>query len=469
MENNLDKIYSVLCKGLESDPLNVNLLYVMAGLYEIQGKLINAYVLYKKIGCISKDEMLSAVKLKIAKYENLKKIEDYKRRKKVLIIAYIFPPIGGSGVQRTLKFVKYLRKFNYEPIVVTVLYCEFMPKDNTLLCEIPDDIQIVRIKEASADERYYKDFVDFYAGIVKDDRLTEQYEFQLLKLQNNFKRLAFVTDINVTWAMEVVDKIGDIIDFDGIDLIYSTSGPYSDHIAGYYLKKKYRKPWISDFRDEWTNNPYFDLDRKSILYKMQRKMEDNILKYSDKVLTVSEISSENYINEFHLPENKVMTITNGYDEDDFESVEGYDKKRNDKFTIIFNGSLYFEIDPSCFIISVNQLIEEKKIPKEKISVEIVGEVERYILDKIVSIDIYGIIKILSYMPHVNSLKNASRADLLLLIIGGSTRLKSVYTGKVFEYLRLCRHIISLSPRNSLVEKLILETRRGRNFEISDTD
>ncbi|NLU09149.1 MAG: hypothetical protein GXW91_13265, partial [Clostridiales bacterium] len=85
MENNLDKIYSVLCKGLESDPLNVNLLYVMAGLYEIQGKLINAYVLYKKIGCISKDEMLSAVKLKIAKYENLKKIEDYKRRKKVLI------------------------------------------------------------------------------------------------------------------------------------------------------------------------------------------------------------------------------------------------------------------------------------------------------------------------------------------------------------------------------------------------
>ena len=197
-------------------------------------------------------------------------------------------------------------------------------------------------------------------------------------------------------------------------------------------------------------------------------MENNILRCSDKILTVSEISRGNYINEFNLAESKVKTITNGYDEDDFKSIRE-NKNRNDKFTVIFNGSLYLEINPYYFIIAVNQLIQEKKIHRKKISIEFVGKIEEDILDKIIKLDIYKVIEVKSYMTHVDSLRNASRADLLLLIIGSDVRVKSVYTGKIFEYLRLCRQVISLSPKGSLVEKLILKTHRGKNFEIDDVD
>ncbi|MCI1946303.1 methyltransferase domain-containing protein [Clostridium luticellarii] len=462
----IDQVCSMLNDGLKSDPLNVNLLYALAGLCEIKNRYINAYILYKKISKISSGIVGKIAKIKINEYEKLNVIEKYNRRKKVLIISYIFPPLGGSGVQRTLKFVKYLRDFDYEPIVVTVLCSEFMPRDDSLLYEIPEDVQIVRIEDTVGCSRYYKDFVDLYGGIVKDNYLIDQYEIKLLELQDNFEKLAFVTDTNAVWAMEVLDKIGDIVDFDGIDLIYSTSGPYSDHVIGYYLKERYEKPWISDFRDEWTNNPYFVLDDQSLLYKMQRKMEGNILKYADVILTVSEMSMENYIEEFNLDQNRIKTITNGYDEADFEDVF-IGNRKNDKFTVIFNGSLYLQIVPYYFIIALNELIEEKSIQKDKIDVEFVGKIEENILNRIVELDKYGIVSIKNYMSHMESLKNAGKADLLLLIIGKDSRLKSVYTGKVFEYLRLCRKIMSLSPEGSLVEKLIEKTHRGKNFEIDD--
>ncbi|WP_294182008.1 glycosyltransferase [uncultured Clostridium sp.] len=397
------------------------------------------------------------------------KDKQYKKNgKKVLMVSYIFPPIGGGGVQRTLKFVKYLKFFKWEPIVVTVgksFYDD--EEDKTLLEEIPRDVKIIRI-----DHNYFnslqlnpekiQQITDLIYGIIDDKLLMKKFIFNV---RNGEEILC--PDIYIGWVNILLSELEDKISLNSIDLIYTTGSPFSDHIAGFYIKKKYHIPWIADFRDEWTNSPYSKLLYKNNIfrYNFEKFMENNIVNYADKVITVTPISRSNYIKNFALRNNKVVTITNGYDEDDFKYIDSREQFK--KFIITYCGSMYLNRLPENFIVAINQLIIEKKINIDIFKINFIGKIDLPILEVIHKLDVYNLVKTKGYLSHNNCLYELKNSSLLFLPIGKEQKFKSIYTGKLFEYLRLYKPILSLSPKGSLVEQLLNLTRSGKNFEYED--
>lgn len=400
-------------------------------------------------------------------YKKKMDINKIGNRKKVLVIAYFFPPLGGAGVQRTLKYVKYLREFGWEPIVVTVGRSNYFAKDETLLSEIPEGVTIVRIDDVENDEltnKFLNKLINLYSEIVNNQELMNIYYKEINKNNENLQKLLFMPDFYSAWGCKVLEVIEQNIKFDEIDLIYTTSSPICDHIIGYCLKQKYDIPWVADFRDEWTNNPYVEYDKKSIKYTMEHYMENNIVQSADKVITITSISSDNYRKNFNLDNNKVITITNGYDEDDFIEIKCPEIK-NDKFTIIHNGLLYGIRTPETFLLAVKNLISKNLIDKDKLEICLTRTSEDENLKRY--IEVIGLtdnIKCLGYLSHKESLQLSNRADLLLLIIGQGEKCKGVFTGKIFEYLRLNKPILSLAPSGGVVDVLIKETDRGCNIE-----
>ncbi|MEW8992953.1 methyltransferase domain-containing protein [Clostridium sp.] len=468
MEGNEYVAESILKEGLEIQPFNFDILYNLAYLYETNEKYITAYRYYTKALKIIDGEIEESISNKLAELGKIKKVKEYINRKKVLFIAHIFPPVGGSGVQRSLKFVKYLRDFGWEPIVVTVGNTMYPLKDETLVSEIPEEIEVIRIDEGvNIDTAYANKLVQIYSGVVNDNGLMEEYIKELNKSQEHLSGLLLQPDTYILWTTEVLDKIDDKVDFVEIDMVYTTSGPYSDHIIGYYLKQKYNKLWVADFRDEWTNNPMADYDIESIHYKINFALERNLVSYADKILTTTDFATENYIKIFNLNKKKVNTITNGYDEEDFKGLK-LNTNKNEKFTIMHNGILYGNRSPISFIMAIKNLIEKKFISPKKIVVyftytENDEEYIKYIND----INLSENVKFIGYLNHLQSLEKAIQADLLLLIIGKEEKWKSVPSGKIFEYLRLCKPVISMSPENSVAENILEKYNRGRNFEFDD--
>ncbi|KNF09651.1 glycosyltransferases involved in cell wall biogenesis [Gottschalkia purinilytica] len=469
MEGSLEEAERNFLKGLEIESFNVDILYNLAYLYESQGKITSAYRYYIKIQKSSSDEiLLDEVKEKIKEYEKLNKIKDYKNRKKVLFISHIFPPLGGSGVQRSLKFVKYLRDFGWEPIVVTTGKTKFLLRDEEMISEIPEEVEIIRIDEVDKiDGRYSKKLIKLYSNIVNDNDLIKEYVHFISSSQEAYDNLILFPDQYIVWAKEVLEKIHDKVDFNGIDMIYTTSGPNSAHTIGYYLKERYSVPWIADFRDEWTNNPMMNYDKESIIYKMSFAFEQSIIHYADKVVTCTEISSDNYKRIFNLDNKKVDTITNGYDEDDFNNIKIQNYR--DKFRIIHNGLLYgVDRKVDNFIKAIYNLIINGSIDKSKIEVTFgpTDDTERY-KNILKDMKLEENIMFIDYLSHEESLKLASKSNLLLLVVGKSEKWKGVPTGKIYEYLRLCKPILALSPKESIVEEIIEKQNRGKNIEFDD--
>ena len=395
--------------------------------------------------------------------------------KKVLIIAYYFPPLGWSGVQRTLKFVKYLRNFDWEPIVVTVGRTKFSILDESLNEEIPTDINVIRIDDVVLKDvtdvmkKQMKEYIDASINLISDEDLTQIYEKEIEKKFSELRDLLLIPDGNAIWANNVIKIIKNKIDFNEIDVVYTTSAPYSAHIIGDYIKKKYNIPWIADFRDQWINNPYIDYDKNSLSYKIEKNMEKSIVLDCNRLITVTSIITENYINTYKIEKNKVITITNGYDEEDFKNINF--RKESNKFTIVHNGSFYLKRNPYTVAKVIKKLLENKSVDQEKIEIILNGNNDCNIINKFKEImgQYSSIITINGYLSHKESLIKSSKADLLLLICGEEESSKQVYTGKVFEYLRLRKPVLSISPKGSLVEKLLDETECGINAEYNDIE
>lgn len=392
--------------------------------------------------------------------------------KKVLIIAYYFPPLGWSGVQRTLKFIKYLRNYNWEPIVVTVGETKFSIKDKSLLEEIPNDIKIIRI-----DDKKLKDITDEMAEKLKQhislttnilsDEIRDEYFYKIEEKFNEIRNLILIPDGNTIWANKVIKELHEYIDLKEIDLIYTTSAPYCTHLIGYYLKEMNNSPWVTDFRDEWVNNACYMRDDNEINYKIESYMEAKIVEKCDKIITTTPYATKNFIKRYNIDAEKVITITNGYDEEDFTDVQYY---KNNKFTVIHNGTFYLDRSPVTFLIAINNLLEKKLIDSEKIQIIFVGENNQAIMDEARKIiDKYSILKEIEYCPHKESLKLLLGAHLLLLVVGERESQKSIYPGKIFEYLRARKAILAISPHDSCVENLLIETQAGVNSEYRDIE
>lgn len=395
--------------------------------------------------------------------------------KKVLFIAYTFPPLGGPGVQRSLKFVKYLKEFGWEPVVLTVGKTLFPINDETLLEEIPKDLEIIRI-----DDIFLKDYTDELNLKVVDklqplfNNIGDLESEYLNIIETKFKELRslfFEPDFYVLWVKEVIKYIEENIDLSDIDAVYTSVDPFSTGLIGNYLKEEHNIPWIVDFRDEWINSPFIKFNKESIHYKICKELEEKYISSASKVISVTPSIINNFTNKYKKYASKFVTIANGYDEDDFIHVNTDKKQKNKKFTLIYNGNMnYVERNPYTLLRALWELYEENKVDIEDVRIVFVGSwYKQEILDAIDKMDISKYIEWKGYLPHKESLKFASTSDLLLLFIGDNEKFKDYHTGKIFEYMRLKQPILALAPKGSEIEKLIKETETGYCVECCDVE
>jgi glycosyltransferase involved in cell wall biosynthesis len=362
--------------------------------------------------------------------------------KNVLIIAHQFPPIGGSGVQRTQKFVKYLRKFDYEPVVLTRDASRAALKDETLLSEIPADVKIVRTKA-----------YDFNSmpGIFK-------YAGKLIG------RL-LIPDAEVIWQYAARNTAIEVIKKNNIDVIYTTSAPYSDHLLGLYLKGIFPEiPLVCDFRDEWTNNPYHV--RKRLRASIERNLEKKVLAAADCLIANTPVMLANFVRDNPETENKFYVIPNGFDDEDFTGLSSITPS-NAKFTLTYTGLLYGKRKPDNFFAALRAAIDKGQIDNNKICIRLIGNFKKSLLqDKISDYGLNNIVFLLPYMKHRECLTELCKSDALLLIEPSGPGAEAFYTGKVFEYMNTGRPILASIPHKGAAAELISDTNTGL---VSDYD
>ena len=361
----------------------------------------------------------------------------------VLMIANQFPPMGGSGVQRTLKFVKHLRAFGYEPIVFTRETDKAKLRDESLLADVPDGVEIIRTPAWDLTE--WPSVLSLPGKVIA--------------------RKILIPDGDRLWARFAQKRALEEIEKRGIKLIYTTSAPYSDHLLGLYIKKKLPHiKWVADFRDEWTNNPYtLDNPHSASRTKKEKAMEAAVLHNADWLVTNTPVMRKNFLEIHGLNGSNFDWIPNGYDEADFAALDKQ-PPQNAKFTVTYTGLLYGRRKPDTFFDAVGQLIREGLIPKDDIALRLIGNYHVERLEKsIAQYGLTGCVQLLPYMPHKDCLQELLRADALLLLEGSGRGADAFFTGKVFEYMNTGRPVMAVLPEGAAAG-LVRESRIGETAD-----
>lgn len=367
------------------------------------------------------------------------------------MVAHQFPPVGGSGVQRSVKFAKYLPLFGWEPVVLTRDNKKMVLRDETLLKELPPDMEIIR---------------------------TRAYDLTVLPwiLSKAGKFIAWrvlIPDGEVLWMKNAVRTCLDRIKKGDIKAVYTTSYPYSDHLMGLEIKKHFPDLfWVADFRDEWTNNPYFYDNRyRNSRMRKEKEMEKEVLKKADVLVTNTPAMRNNFvrINPGIDLETRMHVIPNGFDSEDFEHLERKESK-NSRFTVTYTGALYGRRKPDLFLKAVGNSVRKGRIKKDKILVRFIGSFKHEVLKKLIkSNGLEGAVETVGYLTHDQCLKNMMESDALLLIEGGGPGSEVFYTGKIFEYIQTGSPILAVIPVNGAAAELIRSTGTGIICDWSDAD
>ena len=376
--------------------------------------------------------------------------------KKLLIITYYWPPAGGPGVQRWLKFVNYLPEFNIQPIVYIPENPTYPIIDKGLESEVSEKAIILKNKIT---EPY--GFASFFgknktkkisSGIIPNQRKQSFLEKILLWVRGNL----FIPDARFLWVKPSVKYLKKYIEENNIDTIVTSGPPHSLHLIGLQLKKDLNITWFADFRDPWTTIGYHkDLKLSSYAAKKHKALEAAVLNSADTIIVTSKTTKT----EFQaLTSKPIEVITNGYD------VEKIDKQSlDDKFTLAHIGSFLSERNPRILWKALNELIKENQDFKNDFQLKLIGAVSQEVLDTITEFKLADYVLNLGYLSHQEAMEHQRKSQVLLLIEINSEETKSIIPGKVFEYMAAERPIIALGPEESDFAEIITATNTGVFF------
>jgi len=382
--------------------------------------------------------------------------------KKTLIITYYWPPAGGPGVQRWLKFVKYLPEFNIEPIVFIPKNPNYPIVDDSLVSEVSDEITVINhpinepYKWASIFSK--KSSKTISKGIISEDKAQSFIEKLLLYIRGNF----FIPDARVGWVKPSVSFLLDYIKKENIDTIITTGPPHSVHLIGLQLKEKLGVKWLADFRDPWTTIGYHkQLKLSSASAAKHKSLEKQVLNQADQIIVTSSVTKQEFQT---ISEKPIEVITNGYDDEisvDFEL--------DTKFTVSHIGSLLSKRNPDILWRVLNELVAENEAFSKDFQLKFVGAVSKHVLASIREYKLSGYVNNVGYVSHQEAIEYQKKSQLLVLIEIDSEDTKCIIPGKLFEYMVSNRPIVALGPEGSDVEKIIKETNTGNYFSYSDSE
>ena len=379
--------------------------------------------------------------------------------KKVLIITYYWPPAGGPGVQRWLKFVKYLGDFGIEPVLYIPENPHYPLQDPTLVKEVPENLKIysLPIREPYTWAKLVsgKKTRRISSGIIqtKNQSIIEK---SMLWIRGNF----FIPDARKNWIKPSVAFLEDILRKEGIQTIITTGPPHSVHLIGEALKRTHDLPWLADFRDPWTSIGYHKkLKLTKASSQEHRRLEQMVLNNADKIIVTSDTTKEEFKKSTDRP---ITVITNGYDQD-YEGGANLD----DQFTIAHIGSLLTGRNPKNLWKVLSELAAENENFRTKLQLEFIGVVSQDVLDTLYRYELGPYIKVKGYVSHADALRRQRSTQVLLLVEIDSVETTGIIPGKIFEYMAARRPILALGPENWEAGRIIAETQTGVAFDYDE--
>ncbi|MEP6261809.1 MAG: glycosyl transferase family 1 [Gillisia sp.] len=382
--------------------------------------------------------------------------------KKVLIITYYWPPAGGPGVQRWLKFVKYLREFDIEPIVYIPSNPDYPLLDHSLEQEVSNDLTILKHKIF---EPYFlaklfsrKQTTAISSGIIREESKQGFLQKFLLYIRGNF----FIPDARKFWVKPSVKFLTGYIREHNIDTIITTGPPHSVHLIGLSLKEKLQVKWIADFRDPWTGIGYHNKLKLSETSEAKHlELESKVLQAASHIITTSFTTKAEFQNKTQVP---ITVITNGFD----TPLQG-DVKLDGTFTISHIGSLLSGRNPTSLWMGLQEIKKENRDFAKDLRLKLVGAVSEEVLATIKSFGLEENLEVVGYVSHNEALKLQNSSQVLLLIEIDSAETRGIIPGKLFEYMATKRPILALGPEKWDVEKILYETGSGNFFKYREKE
>ncbi len=383
--------------------------------------------------------------------------------KKVLIIAYYWPPSGGSGVQRWLKFSKYLPTFNWQPIIYTPENPDFSIQDLSLEKDIPKEATVLK-RPIWEPYSWYKKFLKSSKAKVSNSGVVDTNSKSFFNYIANWIRgNIFIPDPKVYWVKPSVKYLKEYLKQNRIDVIISTGTPHSMHLIPLALCKELDIPWIADFRDPWSQLDM--LDNYHITKSNKKKyqeLERAVLKSAD----VSITTSWTWANDFKkLGANRVETITNGYDASDFRQTS----IKSEKFVISHFGLMNHLRSPKQFFNALDEASKMNASLLEDLEIHLGGTIDPNIRKEIESYqELKDKVVFYDYLSHPEVIQWYHKSSILLLLLFNSESGKGNIPGKVFEYLATQKPIIAFGPHKGDAYQIMEETSNSY-FEYDQVD
>ena len=383
--------------------------------------------------------------------------------KKVLIITYYWPPSGGAGVQRWLKFAKYLPQYGWEPIIYTPENPEYPSIDYSFEKDIPSGIQVLK---TSIWEPYniYRNLTGkkhqaINAGFISENKRQGWKDKLSIWIRGNF----LIPDPRRFWIKPSVQYLTDYLQKNPVDVIITTGPPHSMHMIGIGLKKNFPAlPWLADFRDPWTNIDFYkELNLTVLADTIHHRLEKKIVQSADQVLVVSDEMKQEY--ELLKPK-KIHVISNGYDEEDNQKAI---VQLDDKFTISHIGTLNAARNPKTIWKVLSELCIEKPEFKNDLIIQLIGKIDFSVLEDIRSYVLQDQLLKIDYLSHSEAIAKQRSSQVLLLLINNSGNAKGILTGKFYEYLAAKRPILGVGPTDGEASTVLKETGGGVMVDFQD--
>lgn len=390
-----------------------------------------------------------------------------KRNKTVLIFAYYWPPASGPGVQRWLKFVKYLPSFGWDAIVVTPKNGSYPNIDPTLVGDIPPTAQI----ETTATIEPFRLF-NILSGQAKKGNTTSVGMGEIRGEKSFIKSLSariranwFTPDARKGWVRFAAKKGSQIINNQPIDMIVTTGPPHSSHLIGLKLRKKYNIPWVADFRDPWMNiyyNKFLPRTQKTI--DKDQALEDTVLKSSNSVIVVS----DGLKREFDDRAKKVHVIPNGYDEADFKDITS-DKAIDAFFRLSYVGNLKSNQNCTNLWQAISELTQSNSDFKTFFKFSVTGNIHDESLSSITENVETEMLELHPFAEHSEAIKKMLDANMLLFLIPDTPNNNQIVTGKIFEYLASKTPLLSIGPTGGDAANILAKCNRTQMIDYNSKE
>ena len=379
--------------------------------------------------------------------------------KRVLIITYYWPPSGGSGVQRWVKFSKYLPSQGWQPVIYTPENPDMPSIDQSLYSDIPEEAEIIKRPITEIYSIYRK--ISGNKGGGEVNPINSQKKTLKQKLMLAIRGNLFIPDPRISWLRPSVRFLKKYLREHPVDVIVSTGPPHSMHLIAREVSKATGIPWVADFRDPWTRMFYFKhLALSDWARKKHEKLEKMVLDDASAVVAVSPLVQEEFKT---MTGNRIELVTNGYDPEDFGQIvepDGY-------FNIVHTGLFASDGNPETLWKVLSDLCREDARFADQLRIRLVGKNDTMILDSIHAAGLERNLVDLGYRDHTVAVREQMGSTMLILPLRKEPEYRATLPGKLFEYLGSQRPVLGIGQTDGAMARILADTGAGETFEWDD--